>query len=137
MPEKIYLAKYIKNYRKRNQLSQFEMAEECGVHADTISLIEREHENLKLETLQKIAAYIGCTVSEMLRGDEAYRVVASSIVDEKGVKHRVYGIEVVEVTKHLNIFTDFNEAQRFVDMCNRLELSPVHVKDVIDDFINS
>ena len=137
MPEKIYLARYIKDYRRRNQLSQFEMAEECGVHADTISLIEREHENLKLETMQKIAAYIGCTVSEMLCGDETYRIVESSIVDEKGIRHSVYGVEAVEVAEYLNIFADFNEAQQFVEICNRLELSPIHIRDVIDDFINS
>lgn len=136
MPERIYLAQYIKNYRKKNKLSQFEMAEECGVHSDTISSIEREQENLKLETLQKLAAYIGCTVSEMLQGNVTYRVIESSVLDEEGVTHTVFGIEVIERTKILDVFTDGTEAQWFADLCNRLEVSPIHIRDVIDDYLN-
>ena len=136
MPERIYLAQYIKEYRKKNKLSQFEMAEECGVHSDTISLIEREQENLKLETLQKLAAYIGCTVSEMLQGNVTYRVIESSVIDEEGTAHRVYGVEVIERTKILDVFTNYEEAQQFIDLCNQLELSPIHIRDVIDDYLN-
>ena len=136
MPERSYLAKYIKEYRKKNKLSQFEFGEECGIHSDTISLIEREQENLKLETLQKLAAYIGCTVADMLQGNAVYRVTESSLVDEEGVLHRVYGIEVIQRSTIPDIFTDYIEAQKFVDLCNRLEVSPIHIRDVIDDYLN-
>lgn len=136
MPERTYLAKYLKEYRKRNKLSQFELAEECGLHSDTISLLEREQENFKLETLQKLAAYIGCTVSEMLQGNATYRITESKIIDEEGIIRQVYGIEFSEKTKILNVFTDYAEAQWFINLCNDTKVSTIHIRDIIDDYLN-
>ena len=66
MPEKDAASKFIKNYRKENQKSQEEFSMESGVSVETLSLIERKKSNFKIETLQKIAAYTGKTVSEIL-----------------------------------------------------------------------
>lgn len=70
MPEKSALAKRVKAYRKALDQSQFEIAFEMGISMDELSLIEREKANPSLSTLQKIAAHMGITVSELLEIEE-------------------------------------------------------------------
>ena len=45
-------------------------------------------------------------------------------------------MEVTQRSTIPDIFTDYIEAQKFVDLCNRLEVSPIHIRDVIDDYLN-
>lgn len=66
MPETDTLAKKIKEYRNAQSLNQFEMACEAGLSIEEISLIERGKTDPKLSTLQKLAAYMGVTVSSLL-----------------------------------------------------------------------
>lgn len=66
MPEKTALANYTIRYRQENKESQFDFADHCGISKDTLSLIERCEANPTLETIQKIAAYTGGTVAEIL-----------------------------------------------------------------------
>lgn len=66
MPEKTALANYTIDYRQKNKESQFYFAYNCGISKDTLSLIERCEANPTLETIQKIAAYTGSTVAEIL-----------------------------------------------------------------------
>ena len=70
MPEREALAKYLKEFRKINKETQFEFAANVGISIEELSLIEREIANPSLDTLQKIAAYTGNTVSELLRVDK-------------------------------------------------------------------
>ena len=70
MPEREALAKYLKEFRKINKETQFEFAANVGISIEELSLIEREIANPSLDTLQKIAAYTGSTVSELLRVDK-------------------------------------------------------------------
>ena len=70
MPEKEALAKYLKEFRKINKETQFEFAANVGISIEELSLMEREIANPSLDTLQKIAAYTGNTVSELLRVDK-------------------------------------------------------------------
>lgn len=46
--------------------TQAEFAANCGISVETLSLIERKKYNPSLELLQSIAAYIGCTVIQLL-----------------------------------------------------------------------
>ena len=46
------------------------MASEMGLSTEEISLLERGKTDPKLSTLQKIAAHMGITVSELLKIDE-------------------------------------------------------------------
>lgn len=64
--------------------------------------------------------------------------------EEVGSGERVtYGIEVFEETELGNkmaiVISDisFNReaVQTVVELCNRLELSPVHIYDVVDDYL--
>ena len=70
MPEIEALAKYLKEFRKINKETQFEFAANVGISIEELSLMEREIANPSLDTLQKIAAYTGNTVSELLRVDK-------------------------------------------------------------------
>ena len=66
MEEMTVLAKRIKEYRKKNRLSQAEFAEKCRISADLLSLIERETANPTIRTLQCIAVNTNMSVSELL-----------------------------------------------------------------------
>lgn len=66
MTELENLAKNIKSIRMESEESQMEFAFNCGISTETVSLLERMKANPSLETLQKIAAYTGHTVSELL-----------------------------------------------------------------------
>ena len=66
MPEREALAKYLKEYRKQNNETQFEFSANIGISIEELSLLEREKGNPNLSTLQKIAAYTGAPVSELL-----------------------------------------------------------------------
>lgn len=66
MPEYVALAKNVRKIRKEMKLSQLAFALECGISLDIVSQIEREKTNPRLSTLQKIAAYTGQRVADLL-----------------------------------------------------------------------
>ena len=70
MPETAALADRIRKYRDAQEKNQFDMASEMGLSTEEISLLERGKTDPKLSTLQKIAAHMGITVSELLKIDE-------------------------------------------------------------------
>ena len=67
MPEIIALAKNVRKIRTEMKLSQLKFAMECDISLDILSQIEREKTNPRLSTLQKICAYVGCSVADLLR----------------------------------------------------------------------
>lgn len=70
MPERDALAKRIKSYRRGQHLTQFEFSEETGISIEEVSLLERTKTDPKLSTLQNLAAYMGVTVSDLLKIEE-------------------------------------------------------------------
>ncbi len=66
MPEYVALSRNVRKIRKEMKLSQLEFALECGISLDIVSQIEREKTNPRLSTLQKIAAYTGQRVADLL-----------------------------------------------------------------------
>lgn len=67
---------------------------------------------------------------------EKYILRSSEVVDEEEHTHTVYGIDVP--TEHISIpdiFTDRATAVKFVNTCNELELSTIHIYDVIEDVL--
>ena len=66
MPEYDALSKNIRKIRQELNLSQMQFAFKCGVSIDIISQIERQKTNPRLSTLQKIAAYTGQRVADLL-----------------------------------------------------------------------
>ncbi len=66
MPEFEALSKKVLKYRHEHGESQLEFAEHCDISHYTMSSIENVADDVKLSTVQKIAAYVGMTVSELL-----------------------------------------------------------------------
>ncbi len=67
MPEYEAISHNLKQIRKFLQKTQEEFASECGISAETLSLLERKLTDPKLSTIQKIAAYVGCEVTDLLK----------------------------------------------------------------------
>lgn len=65
-PELEFISQRLKAYRNKYKESQEVFAEHVGIHIASLSLMERKRMNPRLSTLQKIAAYMGITVSELL-----------------------------------------------------------------------
>ena len=59
--------------------------------------------------------------------------------DEDGTLIPVYGIEVFDgqsptpLLSYRDLFTRRRQAEELIELCNRLELDPVHLNDVIED----
>lgn len=67
MPELTIFAVRMKKIRTKMGLTQAEFAAMVGISEEEVSLIEREKlSDVKLSTLQKVAAMTGLTVSELL-----------------------------------------------------------------------
>lgn len=67
MPELTIFAVRMKKIRAKMGLTQAEFAAMVGISEEEVSLIEREKvTDIKLSTLQKVAAMTGLTVSELL-----------------------------------------------------------------------
>lgn len=65
-PELEFISQRLNTFRDKHQESQDVFAEHVGIHIASLSLMERKRMNPRLSTLQKIAAYMGITVSELL-----------------------------------------------------------------------
>ena len=68
MPEMEILSQHVKRIRKDMGMTQATFAPQVGIFEEELSLIERgKAKDVKLSTMQKIAAFTGWTVSELLR----------------------------------------------------------------------
>lgn len=70
MPERDVIAKRIRTYRRGQRMTQFDFSVETGLSIEEISNLERVETDPKLSTLQSLAAYMGVTVSELLKMEE-------------------------------------------------------------------
>ncbi|MBR0204302.1 MAG: helix-turn-helix transcriptional regulator, partial [Synergistaceae bacterium] len=59
---------YIKEYRKRKNLTQAELAERLGVHENTLRRWENGEFDPRSNDLLKLCEVLGCTESELLNG---------------------------------------------------------------------
>lgn len=57
----------LRRYRLERGFSQEAFAEEMGVHRTYFSSVERGERNLTLQTLEKIAAFLGVDPRDLLR----------------------------------------------------------------------
>ena len=62
------LSRFVIAKRRMLGETQEDFAENCGLSVDLISLIERGQANPRMDTLEKIAAYLNVSISEMLKG---------------------------------------------------------------------
>lgn len=66
MPYRKILAQNLIDFRKKEHISQMELAFRTDISRETISLIEREAANLRIDTFSKLTAYTGLTAGELL-----------------------------------------------------------------------
>ena len=60
--------KRVRELRQKCELSQEELAEECGLDRTYMSGIERGKRNLGLRNIEKVAAALGITITELMEG---------------------------------------------------------------------
>ena len=154
MSENVNLANNILMYRIKHQLSQFEMAAECGISKETISLIEREQFNPTLETIQKCAAFTGLSVVQLVsdcnsilhkldKRNNVYCVIEHSAFNDDIGGYTSYGVGLLHLHNSYvfisnviyDICTDKEKMLKFVNVLNNNDVSSVHLHDVVDDFL--
>ncbi len=68
---------------------------------------------------------------------QTYQLREDKFEDESNQLHTVFGIDITDngvvVRMIPNVFYCKEKGQSFVDLCNRLELDPIHIDDVIAD----
>lgn len=68
-----------------------------------------------------------------------YQIREDLFCDEDGTLVPIYGIEVFSPSSptplfsYSDLFTRRHQAEELIALCNRLELDPVHLIDVIED----
>ncbi len=60
------LASNIRNYRRKKNLSQEQLADICGLHRTYIGSVERTERNVTLSTLEVLAEALNVTVLNLL-----------------------------------------------------------------------
>lgn len=72
--------------------------------------------------------------------ERLYRLRTDEIYDDDGFPHTVYGIDVLNSSEIVeqsvpDIFCNLQDAMNFIDLCNSLDLSIVHLTDAVEDVI--
>ena len=138
--ERQKIATSIKEFRSANSVNQMDFSEECGISRETLSLIERGETNVTLDTLDLIAVRMGIPISELLAFKYSYFLCSANIVVENE-EQKSYGIGVIEDHCLIDMVSDVSGSKEkvafLVELCNRLRLSPMHLRDVIEDFFLS
>jgi len=72
--------------------------------------------------------------------ETVYGLRTNIVYDDDGRTHIGYGIEVLnganaKITVVEDVFLDMSKAVMFIDLCNTLKLSPIHLTDVIEDML--
>jgi transcriptional regulator with XRE-family HTH domain len=64
------LATNIRSFRQKQNLSQEELADLCGLHRTYVGSVEREERNVTLSTLELFSKALGITVPQLLSPQE-------------------------------------------------------------------
>ena len=67
---------------------------------------------------------------------KTYQLRSDTILDDEGISRTVYGVDLPsENISVKDVFCNRKEAEAFGNFCNDLDLSPLHLQDVIDDIL--
>lgn len=114
----------IKRYRYKAKMSQRELGDKLGITQQQIAQYENEKRKPKLETINKIASALGCSVSEL--EDNILDVDVNCHINHKPViKNGFLSSEVKDIDKFLEEIEDlpFNimtESERLIVFFNSL-----------------
>ncbi len=126
-----FLGERIRMLRLLMSETQEEFAEHCDLSSETVSLLERNKFSPRLETLKKISEHTNLTVSALFND---YLYITEQ---DDGESYTTYGIKIFENNKLIKfvpgVFLNKTEAVKFVNTCNRIQLSPIHLEEFIED----
>lgn len=118
--------------------TQEEFAEHCDISPEAVSSIERGVYLPRLETLQKFSDYTKVSLASLFT-NYMYVVERDTKTNEDGEEYTCYGIKAYEnnqiVNSLLDVFLNEPIAKDFADMCNRLQLNPIHLENAIEDYL--
>ena len=67
---------------------------------------------------------------------KTYQLRSDTILDDKGISHTVYGVDLPSENISIkDVFCNRKEAETFIKLCNDLDLSPLHLQDVLQDIL--
>ncbi len=126
------LGERIKILRLMMKETQEEFAEYCDISSETVSLLERGCFSPRLETLKKISDHAHLTIGALFN-DYLYIIEQDGSIES----YITYGIKVYENNKVIKavpgVFLNKTDAIEFIATCNRIQLSPVHLENFIED----
>ena len=65
-----------------------------------------------------------------------YQVTQDLFSDENDQTYTAFGIEYPEEDLYIpDVFLDRERAEEFVALCNKLDLNPLHIFDVLEDIL--
>lgn len=77
--------------------------------------------------------------TEKTEKEYRYTAVCEKLYSDELGEYESYGIEIRKngelVCRVSDISTDKDELERLAELCEREELSPIHIYDVIEDFL--
>lgn len=72
-------------------------------------------------------------------GKMEYRIFKEIIIEKGGVTYSTYGIEIIKSGKAERRISDvscsYSKVKELCSLCNQLEVSSLHIDDVIEDFL--
>ena len=138
--ERKTLAKKIKTYRKEHSLSQLEFAEECGISPVSLCRIERQNSNFSIDTLDLISTRMNETISQLLENPELYTyclIPTTICINDEDVL--TYGIGVLKnnvmLEYVLDISNDHNAVYALMELCDKGQVEPIHLKDIVENYL--
>lgn len=132
------LSDKLKAFRRANNLSQYEFAEDCGMSSKTVSLIERCKLNTTLDTLDLLAVRMDTTVAELLKSTEDITFILISkeitVDDESAI---TYGIGVVKdnelIKEFHDISLDYHKVKCMVNTFNSNRIAEDEFEELAED----
>lgn len=103
----------IKEIRKQKGLTQKQLGDLCGMADSAIRRYENGNANPKIETLHKIADALGCTMHELLNGDDTFKAITNTTIFENADGSRYEKtettIELTDRAKFIDCYDNMNK----------------------------
>lgn len=159
MTTKGIIGRNISRYRTAIGHTQQRMAVEMGISSSYLSYLERGERNPTVEKLEAIATYLGVPVIALFEDDRPREIFAHTVysADAKffyqperefcshpilgdyigwGLKAHVYTDSKWSIAGVLHdIATNREQVAHMADCLNRSQVQPVHLMDVVEDFL--
>lgn len=160
---RIRFGQNLKKYRKSARVSQEKLGNDIGMGQNSISKIENCYRNTSLDTVGKIANGLGISPYMLFMSDDdisakklllqkeyrkviiimlyQYHLIVTRINSEEygGMGIDTYGIGLTDCENLSieDISTDKDFVDNLVNLCNRFQVDPIHLFDVVEDAVNA